>query len=86
MKVFTALVEVSFLHQMAAVLKDQCVFFPCLYAGNVLLLVVLAAQLSVKVHTYMLLSILGLELLVALPCLIYYTGKLISVMIFYQCV
>lgn len=51
----------------------------CLCAGNVLLLVVLAAQLSLTVHTYMLLSILGLELLVALPCLLYYTGKLISV-------
>lgn len=43
--------------------------------GNVLLLLVLAAPLSPTVHTYMLLSILGLELLVALPCLFYYTGK-----------
>ncbi|GLD74861.1 transmembrane protein 192 isoform X1 [Lates japonicus] len=43
-------------------------------AGNVLLLVVLAAELSPTVHTYLLLSILGLELLVAVPCLLYYTG------------
>ncbi|XP_059198553.1 transmembrane protein 192 [Centropristis striata] len=42
-------------------------------AGNVLLLVVLAARLSQAVQTYMLLSILAVELLVALPCLLYYT-------------
>ncbi|XP_070780986.1 transmembrane protein 192 [Enoplosus armatus] len=47
-------------------------------AGNVLLLVVLAAQLSLTVHTYMLLIILGLELLVALPCLLYYTVKVMQ--------
>ncbi|XP_049901289.1 transmembrane protein 192 [Epinephelus moara] len=41
--------------------------------GNVLLLVVLAAHLSTTVHTCMLLSVLGIELLVALPCLIHYT-------------
>ncbi|XP_018546421.1 transmembrane protein 192 isoform X1 [Lates calcarifer] len=44
-------------------------------AGNALLLVVLAAKLSPTVHTYLLLSILGLELLVAVPCLLYYTVK-----------
>lgn len=54
----------------------------CMCAGNVLLLVVLAAQLSPTVHIYMLLTILGIELLVALPCLLYYTGKLISVRVF----
>lgn len=41
--------------------------------GNVLLLVVLAARMSPAVQTYMLLSVLGLELLVSLPCVIYYT-------------
>ncbi|XP_054636064.1 transmembrane protein 192 isoform X1 [Dunckerocampus dactyliophorus] len=45
-------------------------------AGNVMLLVVMAARLSPTVHAYMLLSILALELLVALPCLLYYTGQL----------
>lgn len=49
------------------------------FSGNALLLVVLAAKLSPTVHTYLLLSILGLELLVAVPCLLYYTGKLILV-------
>ncbi|XP_071361171.1 transmembrane protein 192 isoform X2 [Trachinotus anak] len=44
-------------------------------AGNVLVLVVLAARLSSAVQTYMLLSILGLELLVAVPCLFYYAVK-----------
>uniref|UniRef100_UPI0037E99717 transmembrane protein 192 n=1 Tax=Semicossyphus pulcher TaxID=241346 RepID=UPI0037E99717 len=47
-------------------------------AGNVLVLVVLAAQLSPEVSTYMLLSVLGLELLVAVPCLIYYTVKVMQ--------
>ncbi|KAK5865703.1 hypothetical protein PBY51_019951 [Eleginops maclovinus] len=42
-------------------------------AGNVLLLVVLAVRLSQTVQTYMLLSVLGLELLIAVPCLLYYT-------------
>ncbi|XP_031132886.1 transmembrane protein 192 isoform X1 [Sander lucioperca] len=42
-------------------------------AGNVLLLVVLAVQVSPTIQTYMLLSVLGLEFLVALPCLLYYT-------------
>ncbi|XP_056266217.1 transmembrane protein 192 [Pseudoliparis swirei] len=42
-------------------------------AGNVLLLVILAVRLSPTVQTYMLLSVLDFELLVALPCLLYYT-------------
>lgn len=54
-------------------------FSVCLCAGNVLLLVVLAAKLSHTLHTYMLLSILVLELLVTLPCLFYYTGMVIPV-------
>lgn len=70
-------VEVSFHHKMAVMLKHAC-----LCSGNVLLLVLLAAQLPLKWHTYMLLSILGLELLVALPCLLYYTGKPVSVITF----
>ncbi|XP_035493047.1 transmembrane protein 192 isoform X1 [Scophthalmus maximus] len=46
-------------------------------AGNVSVLVVLAARLSSPVQTYLLLSILGLELLVAVPCLFYYTVKVV---------
>ncbi|XP_040043302.1 transmembrane protein 192 [Gasterosteus aculeatus] len=42
-------------------------------AGNVILLVVLASQLSPTLQTQMLIGILGAELLFALPCLIYYT-------------
>ncbi|KAM6940625.1 transmembrane protein 192 [Xenentodon cancila] len=44
-------------------------------AGNVLLLVLLATRLPQTVRIYMLLSILGLELLVAVPCLLFYTVK-----------
>ncbi|KAM9819375.1 transmembrane protein 192 isoform X1 [Syngnathus typhle] len=44
-------------------------------AGNVMLLVVMAARLPVDVHAYVLIGVLALELLVALPCLIYYTVK-----------
>uniref|UniRef100_A0A3Q3VZ18 Transmembrane protein 192 n=1 Tax=Mola mola TaxID=94237 RepID=A0A3Q3VZ18_MOLML len=47
-------------------------------AGNALLVVVLAARLSTTVRTYMVLSILGLELLFSLPCLFYYTVKVIQ--------
>ncbi|KAF3852473.1 hypothetical protein F7725_005828 [Dissostichus mawsoni] len=47
-------------------------------AGNVLLLVVLAVRLSQTVQTYMLLSVLGLELLIAVPCLLYYTGDAVQ--------
>ncbi|XP_069387086.1 transmembrane protein 192 isoform X1 [Paralichthys olivaceus] len=46
-----------------------------LSTGNVLLLVVLAAKLSPPEQTYILLSILVLELLVGMPCLFYYTVK-----------
>lgn len=55
----------------------------CVFAGNVLLLVVLVAGLSQTVRIYLLLSILGLELLVAVSCLIYYTGNCIISAIFY---
>ncbi|KAM3623450.1 uncharacterized protein V6R79_011369 [Siganus canaliculatus] len=44
-------------------------------AGNVLLLVVLAAPLSAPLTTYLLLAILSVELLVALPWLLFYTVK-----------
>ncbi|CAJ1052529.1 transmembrane protein 192 [Xyrichtys novacula] len=47
-------------------------------AGNVLLLVVLAARLPGNVQTYMLVSVLGLELLVGVPCLIYYAVKVMQ--------
>ncbi|KAI4833066.1 hypothetical protein KUCAC02_015994 [Chaenocephalus aceratus] len=47
-------------------------------AGNVLLLVVLAVRLSQTVQTYMLLSVLGLELLIAVPCLLYYTANVVT--------
>lgn len=47
-------------------------------AGNALLLVLLGAGLSKLVRTYALLSILGVELVVALPFLIYYTVKVIQ--------
>ncbi|XP_047433935.1 transmembrane protein 192 isoform X2 [Mugil cephalus] len=44
-------------------------------SGNVLLLLLLAARLAQSVHIYMLLSILGCELLVAVPSLLYYAVK-----------
>lgn len=47
-------------------------------AGNALLLVLMGAELSRLVRTYALLGILGVELLVALPFLIYYTVKVIK--------
>lgn len=47
-------------------------------AGNALLLLLLGAGLSQKVHTYLLISILGVELLVTLPCLVYYTVKVMQ--------
>ncbi|XP_071374090.1 transmembrane protein 192 [Centroberyx affinis] len=46
--------------------------------GNVLLLAVLAARLSEPVFVYMMLSVLGLELLVGLPCLLFYTVKVMQ--------
>ncbi|XP_072240968.1 transmembrane protein 192 isoform X2 [Leuresthes tenuis] len=47
-------------------------------AGNVLTLVLLATKLSQTVRTYALLIVLGLELLVAVPCLLYYTVKVMQ--------
>ncbi|KAM4584253.1 transmembrane protein 192 isoform 2-T2 [Odontesthes bonariensis] len=47
-------------------------------AGNVLILVLLATKLSQTVRTYALLIVLGLELLVAVPCLLYYTVKVMQ--------
>ncbi|KAM9857389.1 transmembrane protein 192 [Aulostomus maculatus] len=44
-------------------------------AGNVLLLVVVASGLPETVRTYILIGVLGLELLVGLPCLLHYTVK-----------
>ncbi|XP_029950469.1 transmembrane protein 192 [Salarias fasciatus] len=46
--------------------------------GNVVLLVVLAAEFQPPVHIYLLLTILGLEVLVAVPCLIYYAVKVMQ--------
>ncbi|XP_008315065.1 transmembrane protein 192 isoform X2 [Cynoglossus semilaevis] len=46
-----------------------------LSTGNVLILLLLAAQLSHPLQIYILLSILCLELLVVVPCLCYYTVK-----------
>ncbi|KAM6972386.1 transmembrane protein 192 [Aplochiton taeniatus] len=46
-------------------------------SGNVALLVVLASKLSEPVHLYVLLGVLGLELLVALPLLVVYTVKVV---------
>nr|XP_020447536.1 transmembrane protein 192 [Monopterus albus] len=45
--------------------------------GNVAVLVVMVAELVPPVRTYLLLSILALELLVAVPCVLYYTVKVI---------
>lgn len=47
-------------------------------AGNVLLMTLLAARLPQTLHIYMLLSILGLEFLVAVPCLLYYIVKVMQ--------
>ncbi|XP_037546415.1 transmembrane protein 192 [Nematolebias whitei] len=46
--------------------------------GNVLLLALLAMKLPQNLHMYLMLSILGLELLVALPFLVYYTVKVMQ--------
>ncbi|XP_077575111.1 transmembrane protein 192 [Stigmatopora nigra] len=43
-------------------------------AGNAALLVVVAARLSTSVRAYLLLALLALELLAALPCLLYYSA------------
>lgn len=70
----TAESEMSiFVHRVAVMLKyNLCWSFP----GNVLILLLLAAQLSHPLQIYILLSILCLELLVVVPCLCYYTGNL----------
>ncbi|XP_022072222.2 transmembrane protein 192 isoform X1 [Acanthochromis polyacanthus] len=47
-------------------------------AGNVLLLILLAARLSQNIRTYLMLVVLGLELLVTVPCLIYYQVKVVQ--------
>ncbi|XP_019718026.1 transmembrane protein 192 isoform X2 [Hippocampus comes] len=46
--------------------------------GNVVVLIIMAARLPVAVYTYVLIGVLALELLVALPCLIYYAVKVRS--------
>lgn len=46
-------------------------------SGNGVLLVLLASELSESVHVYVLLSVLGLELLVALPVMVAYTVKVV---------
>uniref|UniRef100_A0A3P9L2Z2 Transmembrane protein 192 n=1 Tax=Oryzias latipes TaxID=8090 RepID=A0A3P9L2Z2_ORYLA len=47
-------------------------------SGNVLMLIFLTVRLSQTVRTYMLLSILGLELLLTFPCLLYYAVKVMQ--------
>lgn len=46
--------------------------------GNALLLWVVTAKMPEDLRTYLVLTILGVELLVALPCLIYYTVKVVQ--------
>lgn len=46
--------------------------------GNVLVLLLLALRLSQNIHIIMLLCIVGAELLVATPCLLYYTVKVMQ--------
>ncbi|MEQ2168319.1 transmembrane protein 192 isoform X1 [Girardinichthys multiradiatus] len=46
--------------------------------GNVLLLLLQALRLPQNIHTCVLLSILGAEFLVAVPCLLYYTVKVMK--------
>lgn len=70
-----ALVGASLCHTVAVMLKEEF----CLCAGCVLLLVVIAAPLPAALHTYLLFSILGLELLVTFPSLLYYTGIVVLV-------
>ena len=43
--------------------------------GNVLLLLVQSSGLSEAISIYMVIAILGIELVVALPCLLIYTGN-----------
>ncbi|CAL1601010.1 unnamed protein product [Knipowitschia caucasica] len=46
--------------------------------GNALLLWILAAKMPQKLKTYLVLAVLVVELLVALPCLMYYTVKVMQ--------
>lgn len=46
--------------------------------GNVAVLVVLSAELRSNIRVYMLLGVLGLELLVSLPCLVIYTVRVMQ--------
>lgn len=46
--------------------------------GNALLLFILTAKIPAKVRTYLVLAVLGVELLVSVPCLIYYTVKVVQ--------
>lgn len=46
--------------------------------GNVLVLLLLALRFSQDIHTIVLLCIVGVELLVATPCLLYYTVKVMQ--------
>lgn len=61
---------------MAVMFKGGFVGFS--HAGSVLLLLVVAAPLACPVKTSMILSIIVLELLVGLPCLVHYTGRVVS--------
>lgn len=47
-------------------------------AGNTLLLWLVAAKLPEDLRTYLVLTVLGVELLVSLPCLTYYTVKVVQ--------
>lgn len=46
--------------------------------GNTLLLFVLTAKISKEIRTYLMLTVLGAELLVAVPCLVYYFVKVLQ--------
>ncbi|XP_043971669.1 transmembrane protein 192 isoform X1 [Gambusia affinis] len=46
--------------------------------GNVLLLLLLALRFPQTIHASVMLSILGVEVLVAVPCLLYYTVKVMQ--------
>ncbi|XP_033826579.1 transmembrane protein 192 [Periophthalmus magnuspinnatus] len=46
--------------------------------GNALLLWILASKIPKDLRTYLVLAVLAVELLVALPCLIYYTVKVVQ--------
>ncbi|KAK7929136.1 hypothetical protein WMY93_005531 [Mugilogobius chulae] len=46
--------------------------------GNAVLLWILVSKIPQKLRTYLVLAVLVLELLIALPCLIYYTVKVVQ--------